>query len=67
MNAVAPLDIIEVQDFNFESECKGNLYLCIFLIYHNNKVKLQEEYRILVNLTRGLKFFSQFQIRDFEG
>ena len=67
MNAVAPLDIIEVQEFNSESECKGNLYLCIFLIYHNNKVKLQEEYRILVNLTRGLKFFSQFQIRDFEG
>ena len=67
MNAVAPLDIIEVQEFNSESECKGNLYLCIFLIYHNNKVKLQEEYRILVNLTRGLKFISQFQIRDFEG
>ena len=44
MNAVAPLDVIEVQDFNSESECKGNLYLCIFLIYHNNKVKLQEEY-----------------------
>ena len=44
MNAVAPLDIIEVQEFNSESECKGNLYLCIFLIYHNNKVKLQEEY-----------------------
>ena len=44
MNAVAPLDIIEVQEFNSESECKGNLYLCIFLIYHNNKVELQEEY-----------------------
>ena len=25
------------------------------------------DYRILVNLTRGLKFISQFQIRDFEG